>query len=161
MIRVEDKNVFLWLGFVLVAYLVWSVSFGGLFGLFGGLYVAGPLAVEFSSTETMSGAQGLSPKQTEFLERETMRRMKEVNWWVWWPLLTAVASAITGAFLGFARMVRYNLVLLLLFYLTLIFSRSDEWVPPGSLVIDGATLLTSALVLRLSNRWVYKIQTGT
>ena len=161
MIRVEDKNVFLWLGLGLAAYLVWSVSFGGLFGLFGGVYIAGPLAVEFSSTETVSGAQGLSPEQTEFLKLEALRRMKEVNWLLWWPLVSAVAWAITGAFLGFVRMVRYNLALVFLFYLPFLFSRGDEWVPPGSLLIDGVTLLISAFVLWFSSRWVYRLRTRT
>jgi len=161
MIRVEDKNVFLWLAFVLAAYVIWSVSFGGLFGLFGGLYIAGPLAVEFSSTETKSGTQGLSPEQTEYLKRETLRRMKEVNWWLWWPLLNATAWAITGAGLGFASMVRYNFILFLLFYISSFFSRSAEWTPPGSLVIEVVTLLVSAIIFWVSSRLVYRIRSGT
>ena len=161
MIRVEDKNVLLWLVLVLAAYLVWSVSFGGLFGLFGGLYIAGPLAVEFSSTEIKGGAQGLSPEETEFLKRETLRRLKEVNWWLWWPLLNATAWAITGAFLGFASMVRYNFILFLLFYISSFFSRSAEWAPPGSLVIEGVALLISAVVFWLSSRLIYRIRSGT
>lgn len=161
MIRVEGKNIFLWFALALTAYLIWSVCFAGLFGLFGGLYIAGPLAVEFSSTEAINAEQVLSAKQTEFLELETVKRMKEVNWWLWWPVLNATAWAVTGAFLGFARMFRYNLVLLLLFAIPWLYLRGDEWVPPGSLVIGGTTLLISALVLWCSSKWVYNIRTRT
>jgi len=161
MIRVEDKNCFLWLTLVLAAYLLWSVSFGGLFGLFGGLYIAGPLAVEFASTEGKSSGQGLSAEETGFLKFETVKRMRQVNWWLWWPLLNAVAWAITGAFLGFASMIRYNFILFLLFYLSSFFSRSAEWAPPGNLVIEAVTLLMSGVVFWASGRLIYKFRRRT
>jgi hypothetical protein len=161
MIRVEDKNCFLWLALVLAAYLVGSVSFGGIFGLFGGVYIAGPLAVEFASTEGKGNGQGLSAEETEFLKLETVKRMRQVNRWLWWPLLKAVAWAITGAFLGFASMVRYNFILFLLFSIPSYFSRSTEWAPPGHLVIEGVALLISAVVFWASRRLIYRVRKRT
>jgi hypothetical protein len=72
---------------------------------------------------------------------------------VLWPLFNSIAWAGAAAFLGFMRVVKYNEGLVALAYIPTLIETTDEWQPPDSIFVEGATILLALAIVHVVSRW--------
>lgn len=157
MMQVENRNIFVWLGIMIAAMILFSASYGALFGVYTGFKIAGPAAVEFTKSNDMSNVQSeadLTEDQKNAIEKQTIEQMREINWWLWFPLLSGLSWLITSFFLGFMKLVKYNEALVILIYIPSLIMRDKEWAPPGSIFIEVFTILVALVLVHFVSRWI-------
>ena len=157
MIKVESKNIFVWLIIMLMAWFLFSVSFGAFFGLFVGLKLAGPIAVELSTSDDIGNIKNetdLTEGQINEIEKKTIEKMREVNWWFWWPFLSILAWLITSIFLGLMKVVKFNEGLIIITYIISYVQHGKEWKAPGNIIIEVLTILLALSLVHYMSRWI-------
>ncbi len=164
MIQVENRNIFTWLVIMLISWLLYCGSFGAIFGIYSGLNIARPLGAQIENSEDFSTIQSeadLTDGQRQAIKNLAIERMRETNWWLWWPLLSAFAWCVPSLFLGFMKVVKYNEGLVIFTYLPSLISRSNEWRPPGNFLVECITILISLVVVHFVARGVCKVREKT
>jgi len=149
---------------MITALLIYRASSGALFISYIGLKIVRPAAVDFVKSSDIDNIQNggdLTADQTKAIEDSTLEGMRNVNWWLWWPLFSVVAWCITSLFLGFMKVVKFNECFVILTYLPSLIWRRNDWSPPNSIMIEVLTIIISLAVVNLLGRWICSKRTRT
>lgn len=142
---------------MLSAWLLWYVSFGVIYGFYVGSKIGEPIMKELLQSDYLGNVQNeneLTEDQRNYIKKRIIEEMRTINWWVWWPLSHTIAWLITSLFLGFMKVVKFNVGLVIITYIILFGWRGKEWVPPGSIFIEAFTILLSIAVVHFVSRWI-------
>jgi hypothetical protein len=162
MMQIENRNLLAWFAIMIAAWLLFSASFGVFFGAYLGFKVAAPIAMEAMKSGEMQDVQDaadLTAEQAEAIGNQTLERMREVDWWLWWPVFNGAAWMVTSVFLGFMKVVKYNEGLVIFTYLESFVWRGEGWSPPDSMAIEAVTILMAIGIVHYMGRWVYEKRT--
>lgn len=158
---VEDRNIFVWICIMVGGWLLYSLVSLALFAVYLGVNVGAPVAVEFAQADAGNqNPKPLSAEQVEVLTDRVREQMRGFNWWFWWPLLNLISWAVAAVFLGYMRVVQYNLGLVALAYIPALVRSGEEWQPPGSFVVECVTIVLALAIVTLVSRLVCAIRDG-
>lgn len=155
--KVENRTFFRWIIIMLSAWLLWYVFFGVIYGSYVGFKIGEPIMKEFYQSDYLDNVHNeneLTEDQRNYIKKRIIEEMRTINWWVWWPLSHTLAWLITSLFLGFMKVVRFNVGLVIITYIIMFGWRGKEWVPPGNIFIEAFTILLSIAVVHLVSRWI-------
>lgn len=153
MMPVENREIAIWVFIMLGGWLLFSVVSGLLLGVYMAINVA-EFAAEVAQSAGIEPGIEPSAAQIEALTNAALERMREVDWWLWWPLLNSVAWLATAMFLGFMKVVKFNEGLVAAVYLQSLLSVPAEWEPPDSFVVEGLTIVLALAIVHFVSRWV-------